>query len=77
MRLNPLISVPSSSGSTSTWLPIVCWNRPGWKIECAGSHVSPPSVERANQASEKKLAEFSNAFPEARSLGDTIRCHVA
>jgi hypothetical protein len=51
IRLKPLISVPS--GSTSIWLPIVCWNLPGWKIERAGSHVSPPSLERANQASEK------------------------
>src|SRR6478752_6121781 len=75
IRLNPLINVPS--GSTSTWLPIVCCNRPGWKIDLAGPQVSPPSVDRANHASEKKLTEFSKALAEALSLGDTIRCHVA
>src|SRR6476469_1731009 len=46
-------------------------------MDRAGSHETPPSMDRANQVSEKKLAEFSKPLPDACSLGATIRCHVA
>ena len=51
IRLKPLISVPSAR--TSTWLPMVCAKTPlSLKTERAGSHDTPPLVERANHASE-------------------------
>src|SRR5687767_7028053 len=43
----------------------------------AGSHDSPPLVERVNHASEWKLAALSYPCCEVRSLGETIRCQVA
>jgi hypothetical protein len=63
---------------TSTWLPIVWVSLPfSAKIGRAGSHDAPPLVDRANQASEWKLAAFSKPLCDTRSLGEMIRCHVA
>jgi hypothetical protein len=51
---------------------------PALKILRAGSHVSPPSVVRANRGSPANATEFSNACWFWLPLGgETTRSHTA
>src|SRR5215211_237089 len=73
IQLNSITRSPF--GSTTIWLPIVWLNWPGSKTGLA-SYDSPPSSERANQATDLNVTVFSAARELARSVGDTMRCHV-